>query len=385
MANRDRVLGVIGHSHKENEKRLPIHPRHIERIDPALRQRIVLQQGYGAGFGIADDALAPLVAGVVGTDELYGRSDIVLLAKPTEADFGHWREGQTIWGWPHCVQGPAITQVAIDRKMTLIAWEAMNLWRGEDVRDLHVFHKNNEIAGYAAVMHALGLLGSTGHYGRPLRAAVISFGLTARGAVHALKGLGVSDVVCVTRRDTALLHSPIPGVRHFQFDQPAGARVANAYTDDGRKLSMPEALEDFDIVVNCIYQDTDNPIFFVNRADLHRFSPGSIFIDVSCDDAMGFDFAKPTTFEEPMFKVGADLWYYAVDHTPSFLWRSATAEISEVVLKYLPDVMAGPTGWHAEKVVRKAIEIEDGVVCNPKILSFQKRSPEYPHPVLADL
>ncbi len=379
MPDSQLTLGVIGISHKENEKRLPIDPRHLSRIPSGLRKRMYLQHGYGERFGLDDEDLEPLVAGMLGEAHLYERCDIILLAKPTERDFPMWREGQIIWGWPHCVQGEAITQVAIDKRLTLIAWEAMNLWRNGDVRDLHVFHKNNEIAGYAGVMHALGLVGMTGHYGKKLRAAVISFGLTARGAIHALAGLGVNEIVCVTRRDTALLHSQIPGVRHFQFDQPPGAKVCVAYTDDGRELPMPQALEDFDIVVNCIFQDTDNPLFFVNRTDLPRFKPGTVFVDVSCDTAMGFDFARPTSFEDPIFEVGRDVWYYAVDHTPSFLWRSATTEISEVVLRYLPVVMGGGDAWDAEPVIRKAVEIREGQVVNPKILSFQNRAEAYPH------
>jgi len=43
--------------------------------------------------------------------------------------------------------------------------------------------------------------------------------------------------------------------------------------------------------------------------------------------------------------------YYAVDHSPSYLWDSATWAISEAVLP----------------------EIRYGAVLNPKILSFQKR------------
>ena len=375
------TLGVIGHSHKENEKRLPIHPQHFERIPEELRQRIYVQHGYAENFGIDDEAIAPLVGGMLGEAALYERCDVILLAKPTERDFPMWQPGQVIWGWPHCVQGEPITQVAIDKKLTMIAWEAMNLWRG-DVRDLHVFHKNNEIAGYAGVLHALGLVGMTGHYGLPLRAAVISFGLTARGAIHALQGLGIQDIACVTRRDTTLLHGQIPGVRHYQFEQRPDDDVSVAFTDDGRELPMPQALEDFDIIVNCIFQDTDAPVFFANRADLHRFKPGTVFIDVSCDEAMGFDFARPTSFEDPIHEVARDVWYYAVDHTPSFLWRSATAEISEVVLKYLPTVMAGPDAWHEEPTIRRAIEIIDGQIRNEKILSFQGRDPVYPHPEL---
>jgi hypothetical protein len=31
-------------------------------------------------------------------------------------------------GWPHCFQDQDLTQEAIDRRQTLIAFESMNLW-----------------------------------------------------------------------------------------------------------------------------------------------------------------------------------------------------------------------------------------------------------------
>jgi hypothetical protein len=42
--------------------------------------------------------------------------------------------------------------------------------------------------------------------------------------------------------------------------------------------------------------------------------------------------------------------------------------------------MSGPAAWDTDTTVKKAIEIRDGVVQNPKILSFQERSATYPHP-----
>src|SRR5680860_1881280 len=60
------------------------------------------------------------------------------------------------------------------------------------------------------------------------------------------------------------------------------------------------------------------------------------------------------------------------------LWNSATWEMSEALLSYLPTVMAGPEAWDEDETIRRAIEIHNGVIQNPKILSFQNRSPEYP-------
>jgi alanine dehydrogenase len=119
---------------------------------------------------------------------------------------------------------------------------------------------------------------------------------------------------------------------------------------------------------------------FVTNEELKLFVPGSLIIDVSCDLGMGFEWARPTSFEEPMFEVGDHIHYYAVDHSPSYLWDSATWEISEALLPYLPTVMGGPSAWDGDDVIARAIEIREGVIQNPKILSFQNRAGEYPHP-----
>ena len=62
-----------------------------------------------------------------------------------------------------------------------------------------------------------------------------------------------------------------------------------------------------------------------------RFGPGALFVDVSCDEGMGFEWAVPTSFAAPMFTVGDGAHYYAVDHSPSYLWSSTTWEISEAL------------------------------------------------------
>ena len=103
-------------------------------------------------------------------------------------------QGRTVSQAVQGVQDRELTQLAVDRRLTLIAFEAMNHWNDDGTFNLHVFHKNNELAGYCSVLHALQTIGSTGDYGRRLNAVVIGFGATARGAVTALNAHGVHDV-----------------------------------------------------------------------------------------------------------------------------------------------------------------------------------------------
>lgn len=376
------TLGVVSRSRKENERRLPIHPRHFERIDADLRERIFLEHGYGEEFGVADEQLAGLVGGLRTHEQLVAECDVLLLAKPLREDVAELRSGQVLWGWPHCVQDTGLTQLAIDGKLTLIAFEAMNHWNRDGSFGLHVFHKNNELAGYCSVLHALQLAGATGDYGRRLNAVVIGFGATARGSVTALNAHGVHDVHVLTGRGIAAVGSPIHSATmvHFEHDEnnPGDLRRSHALTDRGR-VPLAGFLAEHDIVVNCVLQDTAEPLTFLIEEDLAAFAPGSLIVDVSCDEGMGFSWAKPTTFARPAFTVGDGITYYAVDHSPSYLWNSATWEISEALLPLLRPVLGGPSEWDGHETVRRAVEIRDGVIVNPAILAFQHRSAAYPH------
>ncbi|MET1156532.1 N(5)-(carboxyethyl)ornithine synthase [Arthrobacter sp.] len=374
-----RSLGVLATTRKADERRLALHPAHIERLDADLRGRIILEQGYGERFGVADAQLEQLVGRIAPRQELIAAADVVLLPKPQPEDLAELRDGQILWGWPHCVQDRAITQLAIDKRLTLIAFEAMNHWAADGGFALHVFHKNNEMAGYCSVLHALELAGSTGDYGRPLTAVVIGFGATARGAVTALNAHGVHDVQVLTNRAAAAVGSPIHSARITQFDHDATApHLSHVITDDGR-MPLAPFLAERDIVVNCTLQDPNNPLIYLDEADLDGFRPGSLIVDVSCDEGMGFSWAKMTTFAQPTFEVGDHVSYYAVDHTPSYLWNSATWEISTALIPFLRTVMSGPDSWNADATISRAIEIRDGVIANPAILAFQHRSAKYPH------
>jgi alanine dehydrogenase len=372
-------VGLFGSSRKENELRLPVHPEQFESIPDELRGSIFVEEGYAHRFGTTSQDLHEHFAGVRTQRQLYDECDVIVLPKPLSEDLLEMHEGQVLWGWPHCVQDEKLTQNAIDKKLTLIAWEAMNLWRSDGTFKLHVFHKNNELAGYCSLLHALQLVGATGQYGKRMRAAVISFGATARGAVTALAAMGIFDVTVLTQREPAQVASPVHSATILQFEPGGDGDLRLEVIADEVRTPMPQVLAEHDIVVNCVLQDPDAPFMFLRNQDLELLSPGSLIVDVSCDEGMGFEWARPTTFSDPMFTVGDGINYYAVDHSPSYLWNSATWEISTALLSYLPAVMAGPGAWEADETIRRAIEIREGAILNPKILSFQNRSPDYPH------
>jgi len=372
-------FGVIGTSKKEDERRLPIHPEHLLRLPEQVRRQLIFEEGYGESLGIDDSEIAALVGGIATRHELLTDIGRVIIPKPVLSDLEELREGGILWGWPHCVQQSDITQAAIDRKQTLIAFEDMFVWGPNDQVGRHTFYKNNEIAGYAAVLHALQLRGIDGHYGNQRKTIIFSFGAVSRGAIYALKARGFRDITIGILRPEHEVREEVLDCHYVRIREGRDGEARMLVIEhDGSEKPLYDLISESEIIVNGTMQDPDQPTLFVSENERSCLKPGCLIIDVSCDEGMGFYFAKPTTFRDPMFKIGkAD--YYAVDHTPSYLWESASRSISAALIVHLPDVIAGRKSWQENETIRRAISIDAGVIQKPNILSFQKRQPIFPH------
>jgi len=375
-------VGVIGTSRKEDERRFPIHPKHFCRIPEALRRQLIFETGYGDAFGMTDPEIASQTGGVATRHELLADVGTVIIAKPLTVDLLELKEGGTLWGYPHCVQQQDVTQVAIDRKQTLIAFEDMFVWSPDGHIGRHTFYKNNEMAGYCAVIHALQLKGIDGHYGNQRKVIIFSFGAVSRGAIYALKAHGFRDITICIQRPEHEVREEVLDCHYVKIRKGKEGEARMVVVEhDGSVSPLTDLISEADIIVNGTFQETDNPTDYIIEEESSCLKPNGLIIDVSCDEGMGFFFAKPTSFENPIFKYGTTD-YYAVDHTPSYLWESATRSISAALIVYLQTVLDGRDSWQQNETIRKAINIENGVIQNPLILSFQNRSPDYPHAFL---
>jgi N5-(carboxyethyl)ornithine synthase len=377
-------FGVIGTSQKEDERRIPIHPDHLPRIPENIRRQLVFEEGYGAPFGITDSAIAAQTGGVATRSELLADVGNVIIPKPVLSDLEELREGGILWGWPHCVQQAPITQTAIDRKQTLIAFEEMFVWGPNGEIGLHTFYKNNELAGYCAVLHALQLKGIDGHYGNQRKVTIFSFGAVSRGAIYAIKRRGFKDITIIIQRPDHMVREEVLDCHYARLREGVEGEARMIVVEhDGTERPLLEMIRESDILINGTHQDPDNPMQFVTEEEQSSLKPGCLIIDISCDEGMGFYFAKPTTFKDPIIKIGTTD-YYAVDHTPSYLWESASRSVSAALIVHLPTVVAGRDQWQKNETIRRAIEIDAGVIQRPTILSFQNRQSDYPHPLIKD-
>lgn len=374
-------MGVIGTSKKEDERRVPIHPEHLNRLPEYIRRQLIFEEGYGKPFNIKDEDISALTGGVASRDEILAGIGRAIIAKPILSDFKELKDGGIIWGYPHCAQNTQVTQTAIDKKLTLIAFEDMYVWTPSGQMGRHTFYKNNEMAGYSAVIHALQLKGIDGHYGNQRKVIIFSFGAVSRGAIYALKAHGFRDItICIQRPDhevrEEVLNVHYVRVRKGNENEPRLIVVEH----DGSQRPLLDLINESEIIINGTYQDTDNPINYVIEEEKSMLKPGSLIIDVSCDEGMGFYFAKPTTFKNPIIAID-NIDYYAVDHTPSYFWESASRSISAALMVHVPSVISGHESWNENKTIKNAINVDKGVIVKEHILRFQNRKKKYPHDV----
>ncbi|MGL5951194.1 MAG: NAD(P)-dependent oxidoreductase, partial [Cetobacterium sp.] len=229
------------------------------------------------------------------------------------------------FGWIHGVQNYKIAQSFIDNVSTGIAWEDMF----EDGR--HVFWKNNEIAGEAAILHAFQLYGK---FPENMKVAILGRGNIARGAKKILDKLGANVQV---------------------YDQKT-------------EKKFNEELENYEVIVNAILWDTTRKDHIIYREDLKRMKKGSMIIDISCDRNGAIETSIPTNLEEPIYYEEGIL-HYVVDHTPTIFFKSTTIAISNEVKKYIDDLIEENTN----EILKKATIIKEGVIIDKRIKEFQKR------------
>lgn len=372
-------MGVIGTSKKENERRVPIHPEHLKRLPEHIRKQLIFEKGYGAPFHLEDKEMASITGGVASRLEILSEIGCAIIAKPVLSDLESMKSGGILWGYPHCVQQSQITQTAIDKKLTLIAFEDMYVWNPQGQAGRHTFYKNNEMAGYCAVIHALQLKGIDGHYGNQRKVIIFSFGAVSRGAIYALKAHGFRDItICIQRPDheirEEILNVHYVRIKSGKANEPRLLVVEH----DGSERALLDLINESEIIINGTYQDIDDPIDFVKIEEKSMLRPGTLIIDVSCDEGMGFYFARPTSFKDPLLNIdGID--YYAVDHTPSYYWESASRSISAALIVHLPSVISGRENWDEYSTIKHAINIDKGVIVKDTILRFQNRQKAYPH------
>lgn len=309
-------------SDKSNENRRAFVPSDI--IHVKNMNNIYVEKGYGNVLGYSDEDYIKAGVHVVSREEIL-KKDIICDPKIGDAGYLSQLDNQIIFGWVHAVQNRDITEKLIEKSITAYAWEDM-FDQGR-----HVFWRNNEIAGEAAIIHAYTLHGL---FPYNTKVALLGRGNIARGALKILTMMG-AEVTVYNRHTEALLSKEIA---------------------------------EYDVIVNAILWDTNRKDHIVYKRDLRRMKKGSMIIDISCDRNGGIETCIPTTLKDPIYTVDGVV-HYMVDHTPTLFYKTISHSLSESIITYLDDMIEGTSN----PVTQAALVIDAGNIVDQRINDFQGR------------
>lgn len=310
-------------SHKENEKRRALLPQHVRCVSHP--EMLFFEEGYGEAIGIDDAEYKAAGAQVCSRQEVLSKA-VICDPKVGDAEYlTSLHAGQCIFGWIHATQNYDITDKIMSAGLTAYAWEHMY----EGAR--HVFWRNNELAGEAAVLHAYQCFGVMPY---ETKVAVIGRGNTARGAVKILNMHG-ADV--------------------YQYDRRTEELLKNE-------------LSQFDVIVNCVLWDIMRSDHIIAREDLKKMKKHSLIIDVSCDRGGAVETSVPTTIDDPVYEIDGVV-HYVVDHTPALFSKTFTNNNSQILYPYIDELVNECPG----QVLCSARIFENGAVLDEEIKKYQHR------------
>jgi N5-(carboxyethyl)ornithine synthase len=310
-------------SKMENERRRALIPPDLNNVEHV--DHLYFETDYGEVLGYSDQDYLEMGVHVVKREIVYEQDIICNPKAPEPGEREFFKEGQTLFSWIHAVQGKEITDFLLGKKMTGIAWEEMYK------NSRHIFWRNNEIAGEAAILHAFLCYGRAPY---ECLVAVVGRGNCARGAIRVLEKMGAKIIV---------------------YDRKT---VQN----------LRDELDRYDVVVNAVLWDLFRKDHLIYREDLRNMKKGAMIIDISCDPGLGIESSSATTIENPVY-IEEGILHYAVDHTPTLLWKTATGAISKEVKKYIDDLVEE----NDNEVLKNATIIKDGIILDEKIIKFQER------------
>ena len=113
---------------KNHEYRVAITPSGVHEL-ARNGHEVFVETDAGVGSSITNDEFVAAGAKILPTaDDVWGAADLVLKVKePIEEEYQRMREGQTLFTYLHLAASKSCTDALLDRKVTGIAYETVEL------------------------------------------------------------------------------------------------------------------------------------------------------------------------------------------------------------------------------------------------------------------
>ncbi|MGF1653615.1 MAG: alanine dehydrogenase [Actinomycetales bacterium] len=319
--------------------------------------RVVVESGAGVGSAIPDAEYAAAGAEVVdGPDKVWGSADLVVKVKePIAEEYDRLRPGLLLFTFLHLAADRPLTTALLERRVSSIAYETVTGRGG----GLPLLYPMSEVAGRLAplegahtLMRAHGgrgiLMGGVSGV-RPAEVVVIGAGVAGMNAVATAVGM---------HADVTVLDLDVDRLR--AADRVYQGRIRTVVSN---RFEVEAAVTRADLVIGAVLVPGAKAPTLVSNETVSRMRPGSVLVDISIDQGGCFEDSRPTTHDDPTFRVH-DSVFYCVANMPGAVPHTSTRALTNVTLPYVTALVE--RGWtgalRADAGLAAGLTTHDGVL-----------------------
>ncbi|WP_229072955.1 alanine dehydrogenase [Actinoplanes sp. DH11] len=346
---------------KNHEYRVAITPAGVVE---AVRHGhdVLVQAGAGAGSAITDrDYVAAGATIAPDADAVWDAADMILKVKePIAPEYHRLRAGQVLFTYLHLAADAPGTAALLTSGTTAIAYETVQLPDGS----LPLLAPMSEVAGrLAPQVGAYSLMRNSGGRGvlpggvpgvAPAKVTVIGGGVSGVNAATIALGLGA---------DVTVLDLSIPRLR--QIDARFGGRVRTLVSSS---LAIEQSVLEADLVIGAVLVPGAKAPTLVGNDLVKRMKPGSVLVDIAIDQGGCFEDSRPTTHEDPVYRVH-DSVFYCVANMPGAVPNTSTYALTNATLPYV--LRLADLGWRdalrADPALAMGLNAHDGTLTNASV------------------
>jgi len=320
---------------KNHEYRVAITPVGVHELTQHGHD-VYLEREAGAGSQIPDEEYVAAGATILdGADDVWETAEMVLKVKePVAEEYARMREGQTLFTYLHLAADKPLTEELVKRRVTAIAYETVQLPSG----GLPLLYPMSEVAGCLApqvgahsLMKAEGgrgvLMGGVGGVANA-KVVIIGAGVSGQNAANIALGMGA---------DVTLLDTDLDKLRmsFWRYNNRVHGLASS-------KLAIQQQVREADMVIGAVLIPGAKAPKLVSNELVSEMKPGSVLVDIAVDQGGCFEDTRPTTHDDPTFRVHESV-FYCVANMPGAVPNTSTHALTNVTLPYV--VALADKGW----------------------------------------
>lgn len=345
---------------KNNEYRVAITPAGVSEL-VRRGHTVLVQSGAGEGSAIHDADFTSAGAQIIKTaEQVWAEADLLLKVKePIEAEYARLRKGQVLFTYLHLAASRPCTDALLASGTTSIAYETVQTTGPDGSVALPLLAPMSEVAGrLSAQVGAYHLMRTQGGRGvlmggvpgvAPAKVVVIGGGMAGDNAAAVAWGMGAHVTVFDLNVNTLR-----------KIDAEYGGAIETRYS---ARLELENAVTAADLVIGAVLVPGAKAPKLVTNDTVAQMRPGAVLVDIAIDQGGCFEDSRPTTHDDPTFRVH-DALFYCVANMPGAVPRTSTFALTNATMPYV--IKLADKGWReacrSDTALAKGLSTHEGLL-----------------------